>query len=143
MEIKYVAKNYNELAFPFRRYQIGKVYRGERPQKGRFREFYQCDIDVIGNESLSLRYDAEIPSIIYDIFKKLDFGKFVIRINPLPNEKNIISPLIVHFYHCILRRYYFYQRLVWYRLCLEGRICSYKLPCSRWGYTCLYQGCWW
>ena len=78
---KYVAKRYNELIFPFKRYQIGKVYRGERPQKGRFREFYQCDIDVIGNEVLSLRYDVEIPSIIYDIFKKLNFGKFVIRIN--------------------------------------------------------------
>jgi len=78
---KYVAKRYNELIFPFKRYQIGKVYRGERAQRGRFREFYQCDIDVIGNESLSLRYDVEIPSIIYDIFKKLDFGKFVIRIN--------------------------------------------------------------
>ena len=78
---KYVAARYNELIFPFKRYQIGKVYRGERPQKGRFREFYQCDIDVIGNESLSLRYDAEIPCIIYDIFKQLNFGDFVIRIN--------------------------------------------------------------
>lgn len=78
---KYVAKRYNDLIFPFKRYQIGKVYRGERPQKGRFREFYQCDIDVIGNEYLSMFYDAEIPSIIYDIFKKLDFGDFVIRIN--------------------------------------------------------------
>ncbi len=78
---KYVAKRYNELIFPFKRYQIGKVYRGERPQKGRFREFYQCDIDVIGNETLSMFYDAEIPSIIYDIFKKLDFGDFLIRIN--------------------------------------------------------------
>jgi len=78
---KYVAARYNELIFPFKRYQIGKVYRGERPQKGRFREFYQCDIDVIGNETLSLRYDAEIPSIIYDIFKQLNFGDFVIRIN--------------------------------------------------------------
>lgn len=78
---KYVAKRYNELIFPFKRYQIGKVYRGERPQKGRFREFYQCDIDVIGNESLSLRYDVEVPSIIYDLFKRLDFGEFVIRIN--------------------------------------------------------------
>ncbi len=78
---KYFASRYNELIFPFKRYQIGKVYRGERPQKGRFREFYQCDIDVIGNESLSLLYDAEIPSVIYDIFKKLDFGDFVIRIN--------------------------------------------------------------
>lgn len=65
---KYVASNHNDLVFPFKRYQIGKVYRGERAQKGRFREFYQCDIDVIGNEKLSLLYDAEIPSIIYDIF---------------------------------------------------------------------------
>ncbi len=78
---KYVASRFNELSFPFKRYQIGKVYRGERPQKGRFREFYQCDIDVIGNESLSILYDAEIPSIIYDLFKKLDFGPFVIRLN--------------------------------------------------------------
>lgn len=78
---KYVASKHNDLVFPFKRYQIGKVYRGERAQKGRFREFYQCDIDVIGNEKLSLLYDAEIPSIIYDIFKKLDIGDFVIRIN--------------------------------------------------------------
>lgn len=78
---KYVASKYNDLIFPFKRYQIGKVYRGERAQKGRFREFYQCDIDVIGNEKLSLLYDAEIPSIIYDIFKKLDIGDFIIRIN--------------------------------------------------------------
>ena len=78
---KYVASRYNELVFPFKRYQIGKVYRGERPQKGRFREFYQCDIDVIGKEELSFLYDAEIPCIIYKIFKKLDIGDFVIRIN--------------------------------------------------------------
>lgn len=78
---KYVAQKYNELPFPFKRYQIGKVYRGERPQKGRFREFYQCDIDVIGDEELSLQYDAEIPSIIYDIFKKMNIGDFNIRIN--------------------------------------------------------------
>ena len=78
---KYVANRYNDLIFPFKRYQIGKVYRGERAQKGRFREFYQCDIDVVGNEKLSLLYDAEIPSIIYDIFKKLNIGDFVIRIN--------------------------------------------------------------
>ena len=78
---KYVAKRYNELIFPFKRYQIGKVFRGERPQKGRFREFYQCDIDVIGLDSLSLSYDAEMPKIIYDIFKKLDFGKFTISLN--------------------------------------------------------------
>ena len=78
---KYVANRSNGLIFPFKRYQIGKVYRGERPQKGRFREFYQCDIDVIGNETLSILYDAEIPSIIYDLFKKLNIGDFTIRIN--------------------------------------------------------------
>ena len=77
---RYVSLRQNELAFPFKRYQIGKVYRGERPQRGRFREFYQCDIDVIG-ENLSKVYDAEIPAVIYDLFKKLDFGKFTIRIN--------------------------------------------------------------
>lgn len=78
---KYVAKNFNNLSFPFRRYQIGKVYRGERPQKGRFREFYQCDIDVIGNNTLSIVNDAEIPSIIYTIFKNLGFKAFTIQIN--------------------------------------------------------------
>ena len=78
---KYVASRYNELVFPFKRYQVGKVFRGERNQKGRYREFYQCDIDVIGDEVLSLKYDSEMPSIIYDIFKKLNIGDFVIRIN--------------------------------------------------------------
>ncbi len=78
---KYVAKRYNELAFPFKRYQVGKVFRGERPQKGRFREFYQCDIDVIGDEELSIKYDSEILNIIYDIFRKLNIGDFVIQIN--------------------------------------------------------------
>ena len=77
---RYASQRYNDLVFPFKRYQIGKVYRGERPQKGRFREFYQCDIDVIG-ENLDIVYDAEIPTIIYNVFKKLDFGKFTIRIN--------------------------------------------------------------
>lgn len=78
---KYVAMNYNNLAFPFRRYQIGKVYRGERPQKGRFREFYQCDIDIIGDNELNLLNDAEIPSIIYNTFKELELGDFTICIN--------------------------------------------------------------
>ncbi len=78
---KYVAKNYGELAFPFRRYQIGKVYRGERTQKGRYREFYQCDIDIISDGELSIYQDAEIPSVIYRIFSQLDFGKFTIRVN--------------------------------------------------------------
>jgi len=78
---RYVAEHFNDLSFPFRRSHISKVYRGERAQKGRFREFYQCDVDVIGHNALSIRYDAEIPSIIYRLFKKLDFGKFTIRVN--------------------------------------------------------------
>jgi len=78
---KYVAKNYGVLSFPFRRYQIGKVYRGEKMQKGRYREFYQCDIDVIGDGELSTLNDAELPSIIYTIFKKLGFDDFTICIN--------------------------------------------------------------
>ena len=78
---KYVAKNYGNLSFPFRRYQIGKVYRGERTQKGRFREFYQCDIDIIGDGELSIINDAELPSVIYTVFKELGFDDFTIRIN--------------------------------------------------------------
>ena len=78
---RYVAEHYNDLVFPFKRYQISKVFRGERPQKGRFREFYQCDIDIIGNESLDLIYDAEIPMVIYHVFQKLKLGKFTIRLN--------------------------------------------------------------
>ena len=78
---KYVAKNYGNLSFPFRRYQIGNVYRGERTQKGRFREFYQCDIDIIGDGELDLINDAELPSVIYTIFKNLGFDNFTIRIN--------------------------------------------------------------
>ncbi|MCL1924449.1 MAG: histidine--tRNA ligase [Defluviitaleaceae bacterium] len=78
---RYVSEHFNDLTFPFRRAHIAKVYRGERAQKGRFREFYQCDIDIIGRDKLSINYDAEIPSIIYEIFKKLDFGKFKIKIS--------------------------------------------------------------
>lgn len=78
---RYVAEHYQNLIFPFKRYQIGKVFRGERPQKGRYREFYQCDIDIIGNEELPLIYDAEIPAVIYNIFKQLNFGPFIIKIN--------------------------------------------------------------
>jgi len=78
---KYVSMNHNELVFPFRRYQIGKVYRGERPQKGRFREFYQCDIDIIGDNELNIMNDAEIPSVIYYTFKELGFDDFTICIN--------------------------------------------------------------
>ena len=78
---KYITEYYNELSFPFRRYQIGKVYRGERPQKGRFREFYQCDIDIIGDGELSIINDAEIPSIIYNTIRELGFEDFTICIN--------------------------------------------------------------
>ena len=78
---KYVAKNYGELSFPFRRYQIGKVYRGERAQRGRYREFYQCDIDIIGDGELSIINDAELTNVIYHTFSELDFGKFTICIN--------------------------------------------------------------
>ena len=78
---KYVTQYYPQLSFPFRRYQIGKVYRGEKAQRGRFREFYQCDIDIIGDGELSLINDAEIPSIIYSTIKELGFDKFTISIN--------------------------------------------------------------
>ena len=78
---KYVAEYYGELSFPFKRYQIGKVYRGEKAQAGRYREFYQCDIDIIGDGSLSIMHDAEIPSVIYTTFKSLGFENFTICIN--------------------------------------------------------------
>ena len=78
---KYVCEYYNDITFPFKRYQIGKVYRGERPQKGRYREFYQCDIDIIGDENLSIINDAEMPSVIYTTIKELGFEDFTIRIN--------------------------------------------------------------
>ena len=78
---KFVAKNYSSLTFPFKRYQIGKVYRGERAQKGRFREFYQADIDIIGDTSLGIMNDAELPSIIYNIFTDLGLDDFTIRMN--------------------------------------------------------------
>ena len=78
---KYVALNYGHLTFPFRRYQIGKVYRGERAQRGRFREFYQCDIDVIGDGKLDISNEAEIPSIIYNAFRSMGLERFKIRVN--------------------------------------------------------------
>lgn len=78
---RYVANNYGQLTFPFRRYAIGKVYRGERPQAGRFREFYQCDVDIIGNETLSVRYDADIILLMARVLERLDIGPFEIRIN--------------------------------------------------------------
>lgn len=78
---KYVALHYADLAFPFRRFQIGKVYRGERAQRGRFREFYQADIDIIGDGALDILNEAEIPAIIYDTFTRLGLHRFRIRVN--------------------------------------------------------------
>ena len=78
---KYVALHYNDLSFPFRRYQIGKVYRGERAQRGRFREFYQADIDVIGDGKLDITNEAEIPAITYQTFTSLGLKRFQIRVN--------------------------------------------------------------
>jgi histidyl-tRNA synthetase len=78
---RYVAEHEHELTFPFRRYQIQRVYRGERAQRGRFREFYQCDIDVIGKDALSVRFDAEILAVIHAVFSDLGIGDFTIQLN--------------------------------------------------------------
>ena len=78
---KYVALHCNDLAFPFRRFQISKVYRGERAQRGRFREFYQADIDIIGDGKLDILNEAEIPAIIYKVFKGFGLSRFQIRVN--------------------------------------------------------------
>ncbi|HMB57488.1 MAG TPA: histidine--tRNA ligase [Arenimonas sp.] len=78
---RYVAEHEHDLAFPFRRYQIQRVYRGERAQRGRFREFYQCDIDVIGKDALSVRYDAEMPAVIHAVFSELGIGPFTVQLN--------------------------------------------------------------
>lgn len=78
---RFVAEHEHQLSFPFRRYQIQRVYRGERAQRGRFREFYQCDIDVVGKDQLSVRYDAEMPAVISAVFEELDIGAFTIHLN--------------------------------------------------------------
>jgi histidyl-tRNA synthetase len=78
---RYVAEHEHDLAFPFRRYQMQRVYRGERAQRGRFREFWQCDIDVIGKDTLSPRHDAEIPAVIHAVFEALAIGDFTIQLN--------------------------------------------------------------
>jgi histidyl-tRNA synthetase len=90
---RFVAQHMNDLTFPFRRYQIGKVYRGEKNQKGRFREFYQCDIDVIGREKLDVATDAEIPAIIYNVFTEIGLPPFVIRIN----NRKLMNGLFGHY----------------------------------------------
>ena len=78
---RYVAEHEHDLAFPFRRYQIQRVYRGERAQRGRFREFYQCDIDVVGKDALSIRFDAEVLAVIHAVFSELGIGAFTIQLN--------------------------------------------------------------
>ena len=78
---RYVAEHEHDLAFPFRRYQMQRVYRGERAQRGRFREFYQCDIDVVGKDTLSPRFDAEVPAVIAAVFERLAIGEFTIQLN--------------------------------------------------------------
>lgn len=78
---RYVSQNLNQLNFPFKRYQIGKVFRGERPQKGRFREFYQCDIDIIDKDSLSPIYDAEILLVTCETFNRLNIGGYMVKVN--------------------------------------------------------------
>lgn len=90
---RYVAQHEHQLTFPFRRYQMQRVYRGERAQRGRFREFYQCDIDIVGNGSLSALNDAEIPCVIHSIFSQIGIGRFVIRIN---NRKVLQGLLEIH-----------------------------------------------
>src|SRR5918912_240264 len=92
---RYVAMRERELAFPFRRYQIQRVWRGETPQarKGRFREFYQCDIDIINRENLSYLAEAEIPSVIYSVFREMAIGEFRIRIN----NRKVLKGILRHF----------------------------------------------
>src|SRR5271163_4742220 len=90
---RYVAEHEHKLAFPFRRYQIQRVYRGERAQRGRFREFYQCDIDVIGKDKLDPAYDAEIPAIIVQIFEALKIGDFTIHFS----NRKILLGLLAHY----------------------------------------------
>ncbi|MDR0462891.1 MAG: histidine--tRNA ligase family protein, partial [Pseudomonadales bacterium] len=100
---RYVVEHRNDLVFPFRRSHIGKVFRGEKAQKGRFREFYQCDVDVIGVGSLSINYDSEIIALINATFTRLNLAKFLIRVNNrkllqgfleamgVPDKKEIIA----------------------------------------------------
>ncbi len=90
---KYVAMNYGQLTFPFRRYQIGKVYRGERAQRGRFREFYQADIDVVGDGTLDVSNEAEMPAIICQVFRQLGLERFCIRMN----NRKVLNGLFEHF----------------------------------------------
>ena len=99
---RFVAENFGQLQFPFKRSQIGKVYRGERAQRGRFREFYQCDIDVIGNGKLDIKNDAELPYIIYEIFSKIINEKFAINFSNLKILKKLRQSILFQKNHDIL-----------------------------------------
>lgn len=92
---RYVAQHEHQLNFPFRRYQIQRVYRGERAQKGRYREFYQCDIDVVGKDTLPLAYDAELPALIHGVFSELAFGAFTIFINNRKLLRGLLESLAI------------------------------------------------
>ncbi len=100
---RYVSEHYHELEFPFRRYHIGKVYRGERNQKGRYKEFYQCDIDIVGNNSLDIRNDAEVPAVMYQVFKKLNVANAVININNRKLLNGFLNSLEIANYIEVLR----------------------------------------
>lgn len=93
---RYVALHEGKLDFPFRRYQMQPVYRGERPQRGRFREFYQCDVDVIGKDTLALRYDAEVPAAVIGVLDSLDFGDFTVQLNHRKLLRGILSSIGVN-----------------------------------------------
>lgn len=93
---RYVAEHEHDLSFPFRRYQIQRVYRGERAQRGRFREFYQADIDVIGKDALSIRCDAEMPAVIHAVFAELEIGEFVIQLNNRKLLRGFFEGLGIH-----------------------------------------------
>ncbi|MFM1535720.1 histidine--tRNA ligase [Helcococcus ovis] len=100
---RYVAMHANEINFPFRRYQIGKVYRGERNQKGRYREFYQCDIDIVGNEKLDIANDGEIPSVIYNIFNDLGLENITFRINNRKLLNGFLESIYVKDFESVMR----------------------------------------
>lgn len=100
---RYSAQYFSELTFPFRRYQIGKVFRGERNQKGRYREFYQCDIDIISNRELSIINDAELPSIMYSVFNKIGLKHFTIRINSRKVLNGFLDSIGITDYSSVLR----------------------------------------
>lgn len=90
---RYVAQHEHQLTFPFRRYQIQRAYRGERPQRGRFREFYQCDIDVIGKDELSVMHDAECIAVVHSIFSELAIGAFTVRLNNRKLLRGVLESL--------------------------------------------------